>query len=325
MSESTPGSRFAALPNGPLVATIGTFDGVHRGHAVLLRHLDELADAETAEPLLITFEPLPVQTLAPHRFQGRLVTAAQRRELVARIDSRIHVVEVTFDQELAALDADAFMGSLVDAGDLRLLVVGSDFALGRNRSGDIPTLRQLGERYGYGVHVIDRQDGELELSSSAARRYVSEGDMGHAARVLGRYFELAGEVLQGPQVGRTIGFPTANVVPPEGIVQIPDGIYASLAVIEGNATRYPAMTYIGTRPALNSGARQVETHLLDMDVDLYGKVLATQFVERVRPDADFPSVEALVAQMRRDEQNVRRILLSQGEIPSGRMAPVSPR
>lgn len=312
MIESTLRSRFSSLPDAPFVTTIGTFDGVHRGHGLLLRALGDLADALSAEPLLITFEPLPVQILAPHRFEGRLTTATHRRELIATIDPRIRVVEVTFDQELAALDAETFVRVIADAIDLRALMVGSDFALGRRRSGDIQMLRHLGNRYGYALEVIAREDAEVELSSSAARRFVSEGDMAQATTVLGRYFDIAGEVVHGAQVGRTIGFPTANVVPPEGIIQVPDGIYASFATVEGDDTRYPAMTYIGTRPALNSGMRQLETHLLDMDIDLYGKVLATHFVERIRPDADFPSVDELVAQMHRDDRDVRQVLASLG-------------
>jgi riboflavin kinase/FMN adenylyltransferase len=160
------------------------------------------------------------------------------------------------------------------------------------------------------VHAVPRIgiDG-MDVSSSAVRRLIMEGDAREAARLLGHRFEVRGEVVLGNQLGREIGFPTANVAPPPEIVPLRDGIYASLAIIGDSTTLRPAMTYIGTRPAVNTGARMIETHLFDFDGDLYGQHLTTRFVERLRADANFPSLAALQAQLADDERMARRVLM----------------
>jgi len=148
------------------------------------------------------------------------------------------------------------------------------------------------------------------VSSSLIRHAILEGAVDHAHRFLGYPYCISGEVIRGAQIGRTIGFPTANVNPPPLLVPVPDGIYASHARVDDETEQRFAMTYIGTRPALNTGERQIETHVLDFDGDLYGQILHTGFIRRLRPDSDFPSVEDLVAQLKVDEQDARRTLAS---------------
>ena len=300
----------------PSAVTIGTFDGVHLGHQELVRRTAELARVAELRALAVTFEPPPHLVLRPETFPGRLCTPAERDAalLAAGADG---VVVVPFTRETAALSPEAFVGRLVQRAGLRLLVVGEDFALGRGRSGDVARLREIGAEEGmaFAVEAIGRIAlGPEPLSSTAIRAAVREGDVATARRLLGRPFRVSGEVIHGKKLGRTIGFPTANVVPPADLVPLADGIYASWAWLPGDTSPRPAITYVGKRPTVNPGARLVETHLLDFDGDLYGQELVVDLLERLRPDAEFPSLEELIAQMRADEAAARAVLAREGAV-----------
>lgn len=297
-----------AVHAGASVVTIGAFDGVHRGHQHILRLARERATALGARLVVVTFEPLPGQVFAPDRFPGRVVTNARRRELLEARGADV-IVELPFSLEMAKETAEEFMAELAAIGPVRELWIGSDFALGHKRLGTTSRLAEIGEPLGIDVRAVPRVDlGGEDLSSTAIRRAIAAGQADVAARRLGHRFRVEGTVEHGAQIGRQIGFPTANVTPPVGLVALPDGIYATLAWVAGEPTVYPAMTYIGTRPALNTGQRAIETHLFDFDGDLYGRTLVTEFVQHLRPDANFPSVEALVEQLGRDEEMARTVL-----------------
>jgi len=222
------------------------------------------------------------------------------------------VAVVPFTRQLAAETPEEFMTQLAATG-LRELWVGDDFALGRHRSGDLPRLRQIGRDLGFDVVAVHRigRDGET-LSSSAIRTAVLAGEVATARRLLGRPFRVGGEVIHGKKLGRTIGFPTANILPPPDLVPLADGIYASWAWLPGDTAPRPAMTYAGTRPTVNGGPRQVETNLLDFDGDLYGQVIEVDLLERLREDRTFSSLEAMVAQLERDEAEAREVLAQHG-------------
>lgn len=291
----------------PRVVSIGTFDGVHLGH----RHLLERAVGRGRElgvpALAVTFEPPPAAVLRPDRFLGRLCTAEEK--VVHLLGCGVAaVVVVPFTLELAAETPEVFMRRLAATG-LRELWVGDDFALGRHRAGDLPRLREIGRALGFEVVAVPRValDGDA-LSSSAIRGAVLAGDVATARRLLGRPFRVSGEVIHGAGLGRTIGFPTANVVPPPDLVPLADGIYASWAWLPEDAASRPAMTYVGTRPTVNGGPRLVETNLLDFEGDLYGQTLRVDLLERLRADQTFDSLEAMVDQLRRDEAEARAVL-----------------
>ena len=292
----------------PRVVTIGTFDGVHLGHRHLLASAVAHGRARALPILAVTFEPPPASVLRPDRFGGRVCTRAEKLALLeaSGVD---RVLVVPFTPELAGWSAERFMRHLIETTALRELWVGDDFALGRGRDGDIDRLTELGLGLGFSVVALPRLrlDGHV-VSSSAIRAAVRDGAVGIARRLLGRPFRVAGEVIHGARLGRTIGFPTANVVPPAELVPLGDGIYASWARLPGDTLPRPAMTYVGTRPTVNTGERLVETHLLDFDGDLYGQVLAVDLLERLRPDAAFDGLEAMVVQLRRDETDARAIL-----------------
>lgn len=296
------------VPAAPSVVTIGAFDGVHRGHQYLLARARQHADAQGVRVVVVTFNPLPAQVFRPSAFPGRIVTNERRRELLFAYGADV-VVELPFSRELAQVTAEEFISRLIDTGPMKDLCIGHDFALGHNREGTPDRLRELTAEHGTRVHVLNRVDFACgNASSTAIRQLIVEGRAEEASQVLGHRFQVSGEVVQGAQIGRTIGFPTANVAPPQDLVPLQDGIYATYARIHGHDDIVPAMTYIGTRPAVNTGSRMIETHLFDFNADLYGEILTTSFVQHLRQDGDFAGVEALKAQLVRDEVMAREVL-----------------
>ena len=303
-------ARISDIPASPTVVTVGAFDGVHRGHQYLLRMAREGAKEHKSRLLVLTFEPLPIQVIRPKDFAGRVLTNERRRELLFRHGADA-VVELLFTTEMSRLCPEEFMAQLFEVGPVAQIWVGSDFALGHKRRGNPERLAEIAASFGSVVRTIPRVDFRgREVSSTRIRRLIIEGRPEDASLLLGHRFQVRGEVIRGAQIGRTIGFPTANVVPPVDLVPLQDGIYATFARIAGDSTAFEAMTYIGTRPAVNTGDRMIETHLFDFDGDLYGQTLETEFVCRLRPDAYFPSVDALKAQLARDEKHAREQLAS---------------
>ncbi len=295
---------------GRHVVSIGTFDGVHLGHRYLLQRAAERALELRLPLLVVTFEPNPAQVIRPDRFRGRLTTPQQKLDLLRGAGAG-EVIVVPFTVELMRESPETFLGHLVAVTEPAEVWVGEEFALGHNRSGDIARLTEIGSGMGFALRAVPRRefDGQI-VSSSRIRQFVLDALPEEAERLLGYPYRISGEVIRGAQIGRTIGFPTANVVPPPHLVQVPDGIYATLAMIEGEDRTMDAMTYIGTRPALNTGDRLIETNILDFDGDLYGLNLRCDFLKRLRPDATFDSVDALVAQLGRDEGEARNVLAS---------------
>jgi riboflavin kinase/FMN adenylyltransferase len=292
----------------PRVATIGTFDGVHRGHQRLIAHARDRAAGRGVPLTVITFDQPPVAVLRPDRFAGAIVPLDRKLELLAETGADETLV-LPFTRELSQVTATAFMDVLAHHAGVIDISTGEGFALGHNREGTVDVLERLASERGMQFEAIQRlADDHGIVSSSAIRKAIGDGDVETAAASLGRWHRVGGEVIHGAQVGRSIGYPTANILPAEGLVQLADGIYASMTHLPGATEPVPSMTYIGTRPALNTGRRLIETHLLDYDGDLYGQLLQVDVVKRLRADADFQSVDDLVAQLRRDEAETRAVL-----------------
>jgi riboflavin kinase/FMN adenylyltransferase len=296
------------LPPGERIVTIGTFDGVHRGHRRLLDQAVQRG-RELGLPVAgVTFEPAPAAVLRPDAFPGRIATPEDKLQRLAEAGLD-EIVVVPFTPELSRTSPEAFMQWLQEMTGLRELWVGEGFALGKDRAGTVERLTEIGDELGFRVVAVPRlTNGTEVVSSSRVRAAVMSGDVAAARRLLGRSFRVAGEVVHGQHLGRAIGFPTANVAPPPGLAPLADGIYAAWAWLPGDETPRPAVAYIGSRPTVNGGERMVETHLLDFDGDLYGQSIATDFVARIRPDARFDSLDDLIAQMRIDKAQAREML-----------------
>lgn len=296
--------------NGSIV-TIGTFDGVHTGHRYLLDQVVARGRQTRGRTVAVTFEPLPPQVLRPDKFQGRICSADEK--LAVLRDSGIDSIMVLeFSRSFAQQSPEEFLAWLQRETSLKELWVGEAFALGRNRVGDVPRLREIGLQRGFSVTALSRLvHDDTIVSSSAIRAAILAGDVRLVRQMLGRPYRVAGEVVHGAHLGRTIGFPTANVEPPADLVPLADGIYTSHAWRPNAPEPWPAMTYIGTRPTINTGARMVETHLLDFDGDLYGEILTVDLLDRLRGDRSFPTVEAMIDQLRNDEARARALLAAE--------------
>ncbi len=292
----------------PRVVTIGTFDGVHRGHQALFAAASRRALELRIASMAITFEPAPAAVLRPDLFPGR-VTSVEEKMRLLDVQPLDEIVTFRFDKELSQQSPEAFMEHVQDLTGLQELWVGEAFALGKNRTGNVDRLKEIGHELGFAVTAVQRLtlDGHV-VSSSAVRKAIIEGDVSRAELYLGRLFRVSGEVIHGAHLGRTIGYPTANVVPPSDLVLLADGIYVSLAMLPGETVRRPSMTYVGTRPTVNSGERLVETHLLDFSDDLYGRVIRVDFLHRLRGDEVFSGLDALIEQLRSDEAATRAFL-----------------
>jgi len=297
---------------GVRIATIGMFDGVHLGHQYLLNATVVRAQDLNLPSVVITFEPPPALVLRPELFSGRICSSSEKLKRLA-MSGIDEIVTAPFDLQLAALTPEAFMRQVVDRLSPREIWVGEAFALGKNRSGDVNRLREIGETLGYELHSVERVSRDDKIvSSSLIRAAVLAGRVDAAHELLGRPFRISGEVIHGAHLGRQIGFPTANVVPPPELVPLIDGIYVSLGTLPGEVEPRPAMTYIGTRPIVNPGDRLIETHFLDFEQDLYGKVIDVDFLARIRADQTFEGLEPLIAQLKADEETTRSVLTGLG-------------
>lgn len=292
--------------------SIGSFDGIHRGHQALVKNLVDEAHRAGHPAVIITFYPHPVVVLRNITDPYYLTSPDERATLLA--DSGIdHLVTLPFTPELATVSAADFMEMLSFRLGLRQLWVGADFALGRNREGDVPRLRQIGEQLGFDVRVVNPVlDHHEIISSSLVRAAVRAGRVREAARMLGRNYTVSGEVIHGDGRGHSLGIPTANLSYWSQHLLPAFGIYANWVNI-GNE-RLPAVSNVGIRPMfLNPQmAPQVEAHILDFNQDLYGKEITIEFVEYLRAEHKFASVSALLEQIQNDIQIARKVLTYAG-------------
>lgn len=287
--------------DGPSSVTIGVLDGVHVGHRSLLAELDD-----SMTPTVLTFEPHPVEVLRPGT-PPRLITTLDER--VTLLDGAgIGTVGVLDLAEIKDLDPVEFVdGVLVDKVNTGHLVVGADFRFGRDRTGDVDLLQRLGADLGFRVDTIDLiQEGETPISSSRIRDLIEAGDVAGAAELLGSRFTVTNTVIDGDKRGREIGYPTANIRPPDRKVVPATGIYACFVVIE--EARHEAAVSVGVRPTFGGGELLVEAYVLDFDRDIYGSEMTVEFVEYTRPELKFEGVEDLVEQMDEDVTETRSIL-----------------
>ena len=292
---------------GGVAVSIGVFDGVHLGHHQML---DALWDEPVPGSLprgAITFDRHPMATIAPDRVPFLITTPEERLQLFE--DAGLDFAAVlTFDEPVRRLSPEGFVEEVL-AGALgaRLVVVGEGFRFGMNATGDVDELRRLGDHYGFAVRAVALLEADSgPISSSLIRRLVAEGDVATAGKLLGRPFSRAGRVVAGDHRGASIGFPTANLDIKPGLVFPARGVYAAFAVVASG--RFAAVVNIGVRPTFE-GTRQVaEAHLLGFSADLYGSELRLEFVDRLREERKFGSVEALVAQIETDVAAARVLL-----------------
>jgi riboflavin kinase/FMN adenylyltransferase len=303
------GHHNAPAWDGAAIA-IGNFDGVHVGHRALITRARELAAVHHARTVVLTFDPHPSALLAPAHAPLMLTSIERRIELLAEAGVDAVVVE-PFTRELAGVAAEAFVDDVViSALRAKAIVVGYDFSYGQGRTGTTEALRAHGIHAGIDVAIVPpvMVDGEI-AASTKIRGHLRLGDLARAARMLGRPWDVDGVVVHGAERGRAIGVPTANIEP-EVELAIAPGIYAVTLRVEGGPAM-PAVASLGTNPTfVDAGRLVLEVHVLDWNGDLYGRRVRTTFVARLRDERRFDSVEALLAQIRRDIADARAALAS---------------
>ena len=292
------------------VVTIGNFDGVHCGHRHLIDRLLATAADLGAPACVYTFEPPPRVLLAPHLRQPRIMPWTEKLRLLGEAGVQQVVVE-RFTRAFAQHPPDWFVHQILQRRlRAQALVVGYDFRFGRKRMGDVDFLRREAPELPVDQvqpHSLQGQESEDVISSSRIRRLVAEGDVALAAALLGRPHGLSGTVIEGSQIGRTIGFPTANIASDDELLPAP-GVYAVRARIDQDGPWRPGIANLGTRPTFNKSDFLIEVHLLDFQGDLYGREVQVGFVERLRDEQRFDNAEALTVQLRADADAARRLL-----------------
>ena len=291
------------------VVSIGNFDGVHVGHQEILRRVVQEAHARQGTPLVFTFHPHPLTVLRPDSPLPLILSL--REKISACFATGVHgVIIQRFTKAFSLLTAEEFVQRhLVEAIGVEKIIIGHNVSFGHNRTGRAETLIQLGDKYGFAVDVVGpvRVDDQ-EVSSTAVRAALSIGDMQAVTRLLGRPYAVSGRVEKGFQRGRTIGFPTANLRPRADLL-LPNGVYAVRVEVEN--AQVPGVANVGVNPTFGRNKRTIEAHLFDFSADLYGRRLRVSFVEHLRGEQKFPSIQELIQQIQQDAQQARTLLCSQ--------------
>jgi riboflavin kinase / FMN adenylyltransferase len=286
------------------VLALGNFDGLHRGHRKILDRVRRVASERGATPVVMTFDPHPPRVVRPDKAPPLLMTKAQKLEALDEAGVQGAAV-VRFTHELSRWDPEMFVRAvLVDWLHVSEVWVGANFLFGRDRAGNFSLLRTLGSRYGFKAEKIDPvRYKDFVVSSTRVRRLLSEGRVDEAGALLGHQYAIDGTVVHGDHRGRTIGFPTANLCTDNELLP-PNGVYATTARV--GTVVLPSVTNIGTRPTVDaSGKTHIETHVFNLDKDLYGAALRIGFVQRLRDERAFESLDALRAQIDADCQRAR--------------------
>lgn len=302
------------------VVTIGNFDGVHLGHREIFRTVRKKAQEIGGTSVVVTFVPHPLKVLAPEK-APLLINTPDEKELFIAASGIDALVSIPFTREFSAIPPEDFVKEiLVEKIGLKHLVIGYDYAFGRNRRGNIDLLRRMGGELGFGVTMLDPiGSGGTVFSSSAVRSLIAAGKVEEIVSLLGRHFSLGGRVVHGHQRGKGLGFPTANIATEKELLPGP-GVYAVKVKIGDGV--YDGACNIGTNPTFNDNAISIEAFLFDFEGDLYGREIRVYFIERLRDERRFPGPEALVAQIAEDVARARAILGS-ASIIEYRDCPVS--
>lgn len=301
-------ASFPGAESGTIV-TVGTFDGVHRGHQDLLARLVERARTRDMSSMVLTFDPHPLEVVNPRAAPPLLTVGAEKLEVIAEsgID---YLVVMPFTAAFSKLSAEEFVCDVLEARyGMRELLIGHDHGFGRGRAGDIEVLRALGARHGFRCEVVDPvTDAESRpVSSTFIRRAVAGGDLHKAELGLGRAYSVSGRVVRGSERGRELGYRTLNLAPPSPRKLLPpEGVYVVRAQTRDGP--FGGMMNLGPRPTFGESERVIEAHLFDAEGDWYGTTVRVDFLQRLRDTVRFDTPAALVAQLRRDEVAARRAL-----------------
>ncbi|WP_188624785.1 bifunctional riboflavin kinase/FAD synthetase [Pedobacter quisquiliarum] len=295
-------SDFKKLENA--VVTIGTFDGVHFGHRKIVSRLVETANATGGETVILTFFPHPRLIIDPENQELKMINTINEKAAILESLGVNHLIITPFTRDFSNLSPDEYINQvLVDTIGVKHIIVGYDHRFGKDRKGCMEDLINAGKVQGFDVEEIPEQDiHDVAVSSTQIRRALLSGDVALAATYLGYHFSLKGRVIKGDKIGRTIGFPTANIFVEESYKLIPaDGIYA--VTVDLNEGSFKGMAYIGQRPTINGMTRNIEVNIFDFSQEIYGQDITMTFMEFLRHDVKFTGLEALKVQLQQDKED----------------------
>jgi len=303
------------------VITVGTFDGLHRGHQAIIAALKEEARARKGSATVVTFDPHPQAVLQrPDKPPVQILTTTEEKIALLQRENVDRVFVIPFTLEFSCTSSENFVREILRCRvGMQAMVIGHDHGFGKNREGDFATLQRLGSELAFAVREVPPFEvNGVTLSSTKIREALLNGEVEKAAEYLGRAYTWRGSVERGDERGRTLGFPTANLRPIDESKLTPaNGVYAVWVEIEKPVhvpKKYPAMMNIGMRPTFGKLARTIEAHLLDFSGDLYGATLNIHFVARLRSEQKFDSPQALITQLQRDKEASSRILLNSDDM-----------
>ncbi len=287
------------------VVTIGNFDGVHKGHQSIFRKLKERAQDLKGSSVVITFEPHPIKVMSPEKLKPLITVLEQKKELVISQGIDILLL-IKFTLDFSGISARDFVKDiLVDKIGIREIVVGYDYAFGHNREGNIQLLREMGKEFDFTVHQVEPvYAGKTLVSSTSIRNLILEGKISEANRLLGRDYQLMGEVVEGRKRGKPLlGYSTANLNLPEGLIPR-EGVYIVTVELEGKL--YQGLTNIGYNPTFKNKTLSIETHILDFSANIVRQNIKVNFLSRLRDEISFATAEELSHQIRRDIEQARK-------------------
>ncbi len=293
------------------VVTSGTFDGVHLGHQKILTRLSEFADKNSGETVVLTFWPHPRLVLKPDEHTLKLLNTFEEKANLLKEQGIQHLVRIPFTKEFSQLSSNDFIRRiLVEKIGTKKLVIGYDHRFGKNREGSFQELKRNGPTYGFEVEEIPRQEiDHIAVSSSKIRKALEEGDVIIAQHLLGRPYSLSGRVIKGDKLGRTLGFPTANIDIDSHYKLVPaDGIYAIRVTYAHQ--NFDGMLYIGNRPTIDGDMRTIEANIFNFDKEIYGEELTVSFEKLLRTDSKFKDLDALKMQLYKDRETALAALRS---------------
>jgi riboflavin kinase/FMN adenylyltransferase len=291
----------------PTIVTLGVFDGVHRGHQKILNSLVDRSLSIGLPGVVITFHPHPMNVVA-RAHTGLVMDLEDRLKFIEKFPHS-YTVLIQFNEEFSKKSPGEFIEELVKKFNVKEIIVGYNFQFGKARKGDVNFLKKIGEDYGFRVSIVPPVEyNGHPISSSRIREELKRGNIKEANKMLGRPFYIKGRVLKGKGLGKELGFPTANIFPPEGILVPRFGVYASIGEIEGER-KYIGVTSIGVAPTVRvDSIVTVETHFLDFEENIYDRLLKINLIEWIRPEIRFRSVEALVVQISKDIELTRKVI-----------------
>ena len=293
-------SEFKKLENA--VVTIGTFDGVHYGHQKIIKRLCELAKSTGGESVILTFFPHPRLIIDPENQHLKMINTIDEKAKILASLGVDHLIITPFTRDFSNLSSSEYIKQiLLDTIGVKNIIVGYDHRFGKDRQGGMTDLQEFAGLYGFEIEEIAEQDiNDVAVSSTKIRTALLEGDVALAASYLGYNFSIHGRVIKGDKIGRTIGYPTANIFVEETYKLIPsDGIYA--VTVELNGDTYRGMAYIGQRPTINGMTRNIEVNIFDFNQEIYGQVITMNFLKFLRHDVKFTGLEALKLQLHEDK------------------------